>query len=432
VSTDLHYETHVFVCVNERAPDHPRSCCSARGSADLRDYMKDRAKELKIPNIRVNSAGCLERCELGPTMVIYPDGVWYHFQSRDDIDEILARHIIGGERVERLMLEPGQIFPKPKVHEVLTLTVNSVTPLTDIISRFELVDPDGGELPSFDAGAHVDVFTKTGLRRSYSLANDPAERDRYVLGVLREDNGGGSRWMHGDVSAGMELSVSPPRNNFPLVENAAKHTLIAGGIGIAPLLAMGHALRRGDTEYTLHYCAKSAEEAAFKEDVTDVFGDRVVWYFDGGDPAKGIDLEAVLKSPAKNEHLYICGPAGLLKAARENASHWPAGSVHFELFAPSANTQEWQNEAFKISLSRHKKVLTVPVDKSILEVVREAGLDVESSCEKGICNTCRTGLLGGTAEHRDEVLSDQEKADQSVIMICTSRAKKGETLILDL
>jgi vanillate O-demethylase ferredoxin subunit len=394
--------------------------------------MKDRAKELNIAGIRVNNAGCLERCELGPNMVIYPEGVWYHFETRDDIDEILERHILGGERVERLILEPGQVFPKPIVRETLTLTVKSITRLTGTISRFELVDPEGGELAAFTAGAHIDVFTNTGRRRSYSLANDPAERHRYVIGVLREDHGAGSQWMHGEVSEGMELTVSPPINNFPLAENAAKHTLIAGGIGITPLLAMGYALRRGDAEFTLHYCAESADEAAFMGDVTEVFGDRVVWHFDGGNPAQGIDLESVLQSPENDEHLYICGPAGLLKAAREKASHWPAGSVHFELFAPTAINQEWHNEAFEISLSRHKKILTVPADKTILQAVRDAGVDVESSCEQGICNTCRTGLLGGKAEHRDEVLSDEEKVGQSVIMICTSRAQKGETLILDL
>ena len=434
MSQDQHYQTHVFVCVNERAPDHPRSCCSARGSVELRAYMKDRAKELNIPDIRVNNAGCLERCELGPNLVIYPEGIWYQFQTRDDVDEILERHIIGGERVERLMLEPGQVFPKPIVRDVQTLTVDSITRQTETISRIELVDPQGGELAAFSAGAHIDVFTKTGLRRSYSLANDPAERHRYVLGVLREDGGGagGSQWMHAAVSEGMEITVSLPVNNFPLAETAARHTLIAGGIGITPLLAMGHALGAGDVDYTLHYCAKSADDAAFRDDVTDVFGDRVVWHFDGGNPAEGIDLKSVLENPVEDEHLYICGPSGLLKAARDHARHWPQGSVHFELFAPTARAQEWQNEAFDISLSRHKKILTVPADKTILQVVRDAGIDVESSCEQGICNTCRTGLLGGKAEHRDEVLTDAEKAGQSVIMICTSRAQKGETLILDL
>ena len=133
-----------------------------------------------------------------------------------------------------------------------------------------------------------------------------------------------------------------------------------------------------------------------------------------------------------SEPLSAQVPSGLLKAARDHARHWPQGSVHFELFAPTARAQEWQNEAFDISLSRHKKILTVPADKTILQVVRDAGIDVESSCEQGICNTCRTCLLGGKAEHRDEVLTDAEKAGQSVIMICTSRAQKGETLILDL
>ena len=428
-----HYRTHVFCCVNERALDHPRSCCSARGSRELRDYMKARAKELGLEKTRINQSGCLERCELGPTMVIYPEGVWYHYESREDVDEILARHVLGGDPVERLRLEPGQIFPKPKTRRELRLRVSRIDRLTPEIKRIELAAPQGGDLPRFEAGAHIDIFTGNGLRRSFSLANDPKERHRYVLGVLREKNGGGgTRWVHESLAEGDILTVIPPLNGFPLAEDARRHLLIAGGIGITPILAMGIRLARRGADFTLHYCTKSVAETAFLEEIKGHFGARAVFHHDGGDPTKGIDLSAVLRRYVQGDHLYICGPPGLLQAARDTAAHWPEAAVHFELFAPRADPAQWTNESFDIVLSRHKTAVTVPADKTILEVVREAGIEIDSSCETGICSTCRTRLLGGRAEHRDEVLTDREKRDQSAIMICISRARAGETLILDL
>ena len=140
---DLFYETHVFCCMNVREPGHPRGCCSARGSVELRDYMKSRAKQLGLKNIRINAAGCLDRCELGPNMVIYPEGVWYTYANREDVDEILERHIIGGERVERLILDHDQRVPKPKAKRELKLIISSVDELTPEIKRFELVPAVG-------------------------------------------------------------------------------------------------------------------------------------------------------------------------------------------------------------------------------------------------------------------------------------------------
>lgn len=428
----LYYERHIFCCVNVRPDGHPRGCCSARGSVELRNYLKAKAKDMGVKKLRVNQSGCMERCELGPTMVIYPEAVWYTYGSTDDVDEILERHIIGGEIVERLRLDVDQRVPKPKVSQELKLRITDITELTPAVKRFELRAADGGELPAFEAGAHIDIVTECG-RRSYSLANDSGERDRYVLGVLRETDGsGGSAWMHENVSAGDTLAVMPPLNNFPLDPDAVEHLLIAGGIGITPILAMGHALKAKGAKWTLHYCTKSPGETAFLDEVKDVFGDNVVFHHDGGDPAKGIKLDQVLGHHSDGTHLYICGPSGLLQAVRAASGHWPEGTVHFELFAPGDRPAPPPNEAFEIVLSRRKTTLEVPTDKSILEVVREYGLEVDSSCEDGICSTCRTRLLGGVAEHRDDVLSDKEKAENRAIMICISRAKAGEKLILDL
>ena len=430
---ELHYQTHVFCCVNERAPDHPRSCCSARGSVDLRTYMKTRAKELGISGIRVNNSGCLERCELGPTMVIYPEGVWYHYETREDVDEILERHIIKGERVERLELPAGQNFFEPEAKEPLKLKVAGIRQGAPDIKVLELVPADGAPLPEARAGAHIDVIAGDGKRRSYSIANDPSERHRYVIGVLREPGGrGGSVWLHDEVGKGDVLDVTPPLNNFPLAEDASEHIFIAGGIGITPILAMGYRLRANGANFTLHYCTRSPEQTAFMDEVKEAFGENVVFYHDGGDSSRGIDLKQVLGTRPDGAHLYICGPAGLMAAAMEAAAGWPEESLHREFFSANPSSGEWQNEEFEISLARRKKILTVPVDKTILDVAREAGATVESSCEDGLCGTCRTGLLNGTPEHRDQVLTCREKEENKTIMICTSRAKAGERLVLDL
>jgi len=434
VATDLHYDIHVFCCINERGPGHPRGSCSARGAQPLQAYMKARGKELGLGSrVRMNKSGCLERCELGPAMVIYPEGVWYTYSTRQDIDEILDRHVLGGERVERLLLKPGQTLPAPSEPPRLTLTVRSVSITAPDVKRYELAARDGGDLPAYTAGAHIDLFNPEGLRRSYSLAGDPADHGRYVVGVRREtDSRGGSQWIFDNVKVGDELTASQPRGSFALAEDADCHILIAGGIGITPLLGMGYELRRSSGEFHLHYCTPSEAETPFTEEVKSVFSDRVTFHHDGGDPSKGIDLQAVLGTLSGSEHLYVCGPSGLVDAARTHSSHRNEGLFHAEFFSLDAEPPARDNEAFDIFLSRQKTTLTVPEDKSILEVVREAGQAVETSCEDGLCSCCQTRLLGGRAEHRDHVLSSAEKEANQTIMICVSRAAAGETLILDL
>lgn len=430
------YDTHIFCCVNERPKGHPRSCCADRGGKELHAHMKKRAKELGIKNIRVNQSGCLERCELGPTVVIYPEGTWYNPETPDDVDEILTKHVLNGERVERLYLEPDQKLPKPKTRNHLKLTVSRVENLSSTIRLFELVAPDGSLLPAFEAGAHIDVITGGGHRRSYSLSNDPAERHRYVLGVLREKAGrGGSAWMHDNIKAGDTLTVMPPSNAFPLAESAGEHILIGGGIGITPMKAMAHRLKAIGEKYTLYYCSRDRNDTAFYDEIKELCGDNVVFTHDGGDPSKGLNLKALLAEHRPGSHVYICGPNGFLNAVRAAAAHWPEGCVHFELFAPPAPVAKADqvNEPFDVLLSRQGKTITVPADKTILEVVRAAGVDVDSSCEEGVCSTCEVRLLAGQADHRDAVLSAEDKAAGKKIMVCVSRAAPGvKKLILDL
>jgi phthalate 4,5-dioxygenase reductase subunit len=433
VKTEHVYDVHVFCCINERAQDHPRSSCAARGSVDLQKHMKDRAKELKIKNIRINKAGCLERCELGPVLVIYPEATWYRYDTTDDIDDILSQHIIGRQRVERLILKNDQKVPAPTIKSRIKLRVGGIKKLTRNVKKFEFFPEIEGLLPTFTAGSHINIITPNGHRRSYSLANSPKQRQYYEIAVLREsDGGGGSAWMHDTLALGDSVEASLPTNNFPLDKSAEHHLLIAGGIGIVPLLSMGRALHEKGASATLHYCARGPESTPYAKEAKEVFADQVHFHHDGGNPENGIDLQQILATPTENTCIYVCGPSGLITAVQNAASHWPEGMVRFEKFVSDRQEPLHQNNdtAFDIVLSRQRKTLSVPPGKSILDVVNDAGINVSSSCEDGVCGSCQVRLLGGKAEHRDSFL--KEKDHQNAIMICTSRAEKGETLILDI
>ena len=431
---DRHFDVHVFCCINERAPGHHRGSCSARGSVALQEYMKARAKELKInKRLRINKSGCLDRCELGPVMVIYPEGTWYHYRSREDIDEILDTHVINARPVERLLLQPGQKMLDHQESERIALRISNLSEHPHDVSRYELVSADSKDLPAFDPGAHIDLFTGDGLRRSYSLVGDPAVRDRYVLGIRREQpSRGGSDWLLDHLAVGDGLKASLPSNNFPLDKTASRHTLIAGGIGVTPVMAMGHQLRREGADYHLHFCALDESRAPLLDEVRSIFSDKLTLHFDNGNPADGIDLDRLLGTPAPGEHVYVCGPAGLVASVREKTSHWPDGMVHWESFTPEPDKQNQENASFEVVLSRRNMRFPVAPDQTILEAVREAGVEIESSCEDGLCGCCRTRLLGGVPEHRDLVLTDAERESSEEVMICISRAKAGEVLVLDI
>lgn len=300
------------------------------------------------------------------------------------------------------------------------------------IRSFELRHPDGAPLPQFEAGAHLLVDAAAGLVRQYSLCNDPAETHRYVIAVQREEAGRGSRAMFG-IAEGSALSVSAPRNHFRLDGGAAASLLIAGGIGITPIMAMVRTLERKGRPYRLHYCARSPARALFADRLAALpFGDKVRFHYDGGDPRNGLDVAAVLASPAPGTHLYCCGPAGLMQAVERAAVHWPAGCVHFEHFSaeglePVAGT----DRSFEIEIASTGQVIAVAPDKSILDALQAHGIKVESLCREGICGTCITGVRAGTPDHRDHVLDADEKAANDRIAVCCSRALSAR-LVLDL
>jgi len=299
------------------------------------------------------------------------------------------------------------------------------------IWRFEMTDPQGQPLAPFEAGANLTVVVPSGARRSYSLCNDSQERDRYVIAVKRDSNGrGGSMSFIDDTAEGDAVDVSLPRNEFPLDERAKSFILVAGGIGITPMLSMARQLRaEGLRSFKLYYLARDPEGTAFLDELTsDEWRADVKIHHDHGDPSKAFDFWPVFERPKSSAHVYCCGPQALMDTVRDMTGHWPSGTVHFESFgASNANAQE--NTPFTVRLASSGQSYDIPANRSILDVLRDANVRVASSCESGTCGSCRTGLCSGDVDHRDLVLRDDEKGSQ--IMVCVSRAKSAE-LVLDL
>lgn len=316
---------------------------------------------------------------------------------------------------------------------MIELRVTKAEQVTPRIKLFELAGLDGGPLPDFTAGSHIDVELGNGDERSYSLLNDQGETDRYVIAVLREEAGrGGSRWMHDVLRQGDVIRAAAPENDFRLSEAGDHHILIAGGIGITPIIPMAARLHALGREYAIHYCARSEEEAAFAAEIAARHGERARFHYDGGDPGCGLDVRSLLANRPSAAHAYVCGPGGLIKAVREAGRAWPSGTIHFELFKGS-NTDlglDALNEPFDVICKRTGKRFTIPADRSILDVLKADGFRIRSLCKEGVCGTCRVDLLSGKVDHRDECL-DEDEHDEA-IQVCVSRAKPGETLVLDL
>lgn len=310
----------------------------------------------------------------------------------------------------------------------MPLRVTRNDEIADGIHLLEFRDPGGKHLPGFSAGAHIAVRVPNGLVRKYSLCNDPAEHERYQIAVKRESNGrGGSCSLIDSVNTGDELMVTAPVNDFGLPPRAQDFLFIAGGIGVTPMMAMIHETLAQKKRFRLFYCSRSPESTAFRAELGEPrFKDMVTIHYDQGDPSRSLDLRPILAERRNREHLYCCGPRPLMEAVRAMTDHWSPTAVHFEAFS-EAETHKADDKPFKVKLARSGKVLNVPTDKTILEVLRQHGLDVPSSCETGTCGTCRTKLLAGEADHRDLVLAEHERKD--TIMICVSRARSEEITI---
>jgi vanillate O-demethylase ferredoxin subunit len=311
----------------------------------------------------------------------------------------------------------------------LRLRVKSATWEAPSVVSYDLRPLEPGELPPFTAGAHVDLTLPNGLIRSYSLINPQAERHRYVIAVQRDRaSRGGSKWVHENFRPGDILTVNGPRNNFALNEAAQKSVFIAGGIGITPIMSMIERLSTLNREWELVYCARKRADTAFAEKLAD-FGSRVRFNFDEEPGGRMLDIAATVRAAPPDAHLYCCGPLPMLEAFEAAAASLPRDRVHVEYF--TAKEPAAVQGGFTVVLAKSGKEFVVPPGKTILDTLLDAGLDIPYSCTEGICGTCETRVLEGEPDHRDLILTEDERAAGKVMMICCSGAK-SEKLVLDL
>ena len=299
------------------------------------------------------------------------------------------------------------------------------------IISIELRTPDQKDLPAFEAGSHIDLHLPNGMVRSYSLLNDSSERHRYVLGVLKDAKSrGGSKAVHEQLRVGMRIEISSPRNNFALHENATHSVLVAGGIGVTPILCMARRLKSLGQSFEVLYFARSRQHAAFLDDVKAVAA-NVHLHFDNeqsGPP----DLKALLAARnTANAHYYACGPAVMLDAFETHCQALGYANAHIERFAAvevAASTNAKQS--YTVELKRSGKVIEITPDISLLAALQAANADIMTSCEEGICGSCETRVLEGVPDHRDSVLSPAEQATNQMMMVCVSGCQ-SERLVLD-
>ena len=312
----------------------------------------------------------------------------------------------------------------PEAETLQPYMVTARRNLTSSIVEFTLVPEDEGEIPAFEPGAHITVETPSGAMRRYSLVNDGSDPESLLIAVKREAGSrGGSVSMHDDAQVGHVLKISPPENSFALVP-AKNYLLVAGGIGVTPILGMARHMKAAGQAFTFIYCTRTAEDAAYLDEVR-ALGPKVIVHHDNGDFDKLYDFWDHFETPDTG-HVYCCGPAPLMEEIKAVSGHWSEGRVHFEDFK-GVDVVRADDTAFHVTLEDTGQTIEIPADRSILEALRDAGIHTASSCESGTCGTCRCRLISGEADHRDMVLMDEEKDRQ--IMICVSRAKAGDLVI---
>ena len=292
--------------------------------------------------------------------------------------------------------------------------------LADGVVRLTLVRTDGSPMPAWQPGAHVDLVLGPGLIRQYSLCGDPADHTSLAVAVLREPAGrGGSEHVHAGLSAGDTVRLRGPRNRFELVD-APRYLFVAGGIGITPLLPMIAAVDARGAAWRLVYGGRRRASMAFAAELAAAYPGRVE--ICPQDEVGLLDLDALLEAPRADTAVYCCGPEPLLAAVEERCAAWPVGALHVERFSPRPVAGVAEPSSFAVELALSGLTLSVPADRTILEVVEEAGVPALSSCREGTCGTCETPVLAGVPDHRDSLLTASERAAGDTMLICVSRA----------
>ena len=315
--------------------------------------------------------------------------------------------------------------------QFITVLVADVRAEAKDVITLELRPVGGGDLPAFTPGAHLDLHLPNGMMRNYSLTNDWRERNRYVVGVGRAaDSRGGSSFIHSSVRAGMQIKISAPRNNFALDEDSASFLFIAGGIGITPIMAMVRWCIANGKPWRLIYAARSRQRTAFYEELCALGADRVHFHFDD-EAGQVLDVSEAISDRAEGESIYCCGPTPLMEAVKALTESLPSGTVRFEWFTVPESDEPQDSSSFTVRLERSQVEFEIPEQKSILEVLEDHGFELPFSCREGLCGTCVTNVLEGEPDHRDYVLSDEERESGKMMTICCSRSKTP-SLTLDL
>jgi len=302
------------------------------------------------------------------------------------------------------------------------------------IASFELRGEDGGPLPAFEAGSHVDVHLPNGLVRQYSLCNDPRETHRYMIAVLRDEAGrGGSKAVHDQLREGERLRISTPRNHFALARDASHHLLLAGGIGVTPILCMAEQLASAGESFDMHYCTRSKRRTAFVQRIAEAgFAQAVRFHHDDHAGGSTFDIEQVLGAAPAGTHLYVCGPRGFMDfvLATARAHGWAEERLHYEFFGAPVN-QPAAGGSFQVCIASSGATIEVPPEYTVVQALAANGVEVVTSCEQGVCGTCLTRVIAGEPEHLDSYLTDEERAANDQFLPCCSRSK-SPLLVLDL
>ncbi len=326
------------------------------------------------------------------------------------------------------MTEPA-VNPIQKIETRL----QSISWQAEGIHSFELRPYGGGSLPEFTAGAHIDLYLANGMVRSYSLVNPQGDTTRYEVAVNRDAvSRGGSRAMHDTLKVGANITISVPRNNFPLNESAPHSVFVAGGIGITPMYCMMQRLAEIKASWELLYSSRTPQHAAYREPIEAIgqrSGRKVLLNYDQVPGGKMLDLKAIVAATAPDTHLYCCGPLPMLAAFEAACEGRAPETVHVEYF--SARDEAATGGGFTVKLSRSGKSVFVPEGKTILDALLDAGEDVPYSCMEGVCGSCETKVISGTPDHRDMILTDAERMAGKTMMICCSGSQSTE-LVLDL
>jgi ferredoxin-NADP reductase len=312
--------------------------------------------------------------------------------------------------------------------EKLDLVLTAIRLAARDTNLYTFERPDGGVLPPVTPGAHISLMLPNGVERQYSLTNYGSDLTEYVVGVKLDPNSrGGSLFMHNQLRVGVTLAVEGPTNNFPLVEDAEHVVLIAGGIGVTPLYCMARRLVELGRSWEMHYSTRSRADAAFLKEFEQL--KEVHFHFDDEAEGKFLDVPGIVAKVPANAHLYCCGPKPMLEAFEKACAGRPSGNIHVEYFTPKYEAAS--GGGYTVVLERSGKEVQVPEGKTILQVVRDAGVDVPFSCEEGICGACETRVIEGIPDHRDSILTESEREQNATMMICCS-GSKSPRLVLDI